>query len=73
MRMGRMRGGVNLSENGETESTDHIYLTEECTVVNAGMGSLHREFHKFMIPVGGATNMSRAYFGNFSCLFPIVT
>ena len=54
-------------------STDHIYLTEECTVVNAGIGSLNRKFHEFRMPVGGAMNMSRAYFGNFSCLFPIVT
>ena len=40
--------------------------------MNVGVGSLHHKFHEFSMPVGGATNMSRAYFGNFSYLFLIV-
>ena len=41
--------------------------------MNVGIGSLHRKFDEFRRPVGGAMNMSRAYFGNFACIFPIVT
>ena len=41
--------------------------------MNVRIESLHRKFHKFRKPVGGAMNMSRAYFGDFACILPIVT
>ena len=41
--------------------------------MNVGIGTPYQKFQKFKVPVGGATNMSRTYFGNFSGLFLIVT
>ena len=41
--------------------------------MNVGIGSPHQKFQEFRMPVEGAMNMSRAYLGSFSCIFPIVT